>query len=405
MEFLLDFILHIDQHMIEIVQEYHTWAYAILFLIIFCETGLVATPFLPGDSLLFVAGAITALPGMPLEINLLALILFAAAVLGDSCNYMIGHFFGRKLFNNPNSKIFKKSHLDKTHEFYKKYGGKTIIIARFVPIVRTFAPFVAGMGKMHYYYFMIYNLIGGAFWVLLFCYAGYFFGDLPFVQQNLKLLIIAIIFIFSRFTPKEPKFFPLLKQLSEILSASSSILVESLRHDSPTERANYYKLIKDKEREGDKLTHLIFDELGTTFITPFDREDIHDLASSIDDVIDGINSSAKRITIYNPRPISDSGKELSLLIQQEAHYISKAMDELETFRKKPTTLRDYCTKLHDIENQADDVYELFITKLFEEEKDSIELIKIKEIMHELEKTTDAAEHVGKILRNLIVKYA
>lgn len=210
---------------------------------------------------------------------------------------------------------------------------------------------------------------------------------------------------FSRFTPKEPKFFPLLKQLSEILSASSSILVESLRHDSPTERANYYKLIKDKEREGDKLTHLIFDELGTTFITPFDREDIHDLASSIDDVIDGINSSAKRITIYTPRPISDSGKELSLLIQQEAHYISKAMDELETFRKKPTTLRDYCTKLHDIENQADDVYELFITKLFEEEKDSIELIKIKEIMHELEKTTDAAEHVGKILRNLIVKYA
>ena len=198
---------------------------------------------------------------------------------------------------------------------------------------------------------------------------------------------------FSRFTPKEPKFFPLLKQLSEILSASSSILVESLRHDSPTERANYYKLIKDREREGDKLTHLIFDELGTTFITPFDREDIHDLASSIDDVIDGINSSAKRITIYNPRPIS------------EAHYISKAMDELETFRKKPTTLRDYCTKLHDIENQADDVYELFITKLFEEEKDSIELIKIKEIMHELEKTTDAAEHVGKILRNLIVKYA
>ena len=210
---------------------------------------------------------------------------------------------------------------------------------------------------------------------------------------------------FSRFTPKEPKFFPLLKQLSEILSASSSILVESLRHDSPTERANYYKLIKDKEREGDKLTHLIFDELGTTFITPFDREDIHDLASSIDDVIDGINSSAKRITTYNPRPISDSGKELSLLIQQEAHYIRKAMDELETFRKKPTTLRDYCTKLHDIENQADDVYELFITKLFEEEKDSIELIKIKEIMHELEKTTDAAEHVGKILRNLIVKYA
>ena len=154
MEFILDFILHIDQYMISIVQDYHTWAYAILFIIIFCETGLVLTPFIPGDSLLFVAGAISALP-----------------------------------------RIFKQSYLDKTHEFYKKYGGKTIILARFVPIVRTFAPFVAGMGKMHYYYFMIYNLTGGAIWVVLFCYAGYFFGDLPFVQENLKLLIIAIIFI------------------------------------------------------------------------------------------------------------------------------------------------------------------------------------------------------------------
>ena len=167
----------------------------------------------------------------------------------------------------------------------------------------------------------------------------------------------------------------------------------------PTERSEYYKKIKDLEREGDRLTHLIFDELGTTFITPFDREDIHDLASCMDDVIDGINSCAKRISIYNPRPISESGKELSRLIQEEA------MDELETFRKKPTLLREYCSKLHEIENQADDVYEFFITKLFEEEKDCIELIKIKEIMHELEKTTDAAEHVGKILKSLIVKYA
>ena len=193
MEFLIDFILHIDKHLIEIVQDYHTWAYAILFMIIFCETGLVVTPFLPGDSLLFVAGAITALPGIPLEINVLVLILFVAAVLGDSCNYAIGHFFGKKLFSNPNSKIFKQSHLEKTHAFFEKYGGKTIIIARFVPIVRTFAPFVGGMGKMHYYYFMMYNLIGGAFWVAIFCYAGYFFGDLPFVQKNLKLLIVAII--------------------------------------------------------------------------------------------------------------------------------------------------------------------------------------------------------------------
>ena len=210
---------------------------------------------------------------------------------------------------------------------------------------------------------------------------------------------------FSRFTPQEPKFFPMLKHLSEILIVSADLLVESLEHNSPKERNEYYKRIKDIEREGDKQTHLIFDELGKTFITPFDREDIHDLASTIDDVIDGINSSAKRITIYNPKPISESGKELSRLIQQEARYIGKAMDELESFRKKPTTLREYCVKLHDIENHADDVYELFVKKLFEEEKDCIELIKIKEIMQELEKTTDAAERVGKILRNLIVKYA
>ena len=195
MDFLIDFILHIDQHMVEMVRDYHAWTYAILFVIIFCETGLVVTPFLPGDSLLFVAGAIAAQPNMPITVHLLALIVFAAAVLGDSSNYAIGHFFGRRLFSNPNSKIFKQSYLDKTHEFYKKYGGKTIILARFVPIVRTFAPFVAGMGKMHYYYFMVYNVVGGALWVAIFCYAGFFFGDLPFVQQNLKLLIVAIIVI------------------------------------------------------------------------------------------------------------------------------------------------------------------------------------------------------------------
>ncbi len=195
MDVIIDFILHIDQHMIAVVQDYHLWTYAILFLIIFCETGLVVTPFLPGDSLLFVCGAICAQPDMPLDVHILTLIVFAAAFLGDSCNYMIGHYFGQKLFSNPKSKIFKKSHLDKTHEFFKKYGGKTIILARFVPIVRTFAPFVAGMGKMHYYYFMIYNVVGALVWVCLFTYAGYFFGDLPFVQKNLKLLLVAIIFI------------------------------------------------------------------------------------------------------------------------------------------------------------------------------------------------------------------
>ena len=176
-QFVIDFILHIDQHMIELVQDYHLWTYAILFLIIFCETGLVVTPFLPGDSLLFVAGAITAQPDMPLEIGYLVLIVFAAAVLGDSCNYMIGHFFGKKLFSNPNSRIFKQSSLDKTHEYFRKYGGKTIILARFIPIVRTFAPFVAGMGKMNYYYFMVYNITGAALWVGIFCFAGLFPRD------------------------------------------------------------------------------------------------------------------------------------------------------------------------------------------------------------------------------------
>ena len=185
MEFIIDFIMHIDQHMIEIVRDYHSWTYAILFIIIFCETGLVVTPFLPGDSLIFVAGAIAAQPNMPLNVHLLVLILFVAAVVGDSCNYGIGHFFGKRLFSNPNSKIFKQSYLDKTHEFYKRYGGKTIILARFVPIVRTFAPFVAGMGKMHYTYFMMYNVTGGLLWVAAFAYAGFLFGIQPFIQNNL----------------------------------------------------------------------------------------------------------------------------------------------------------------------------------------------------------------------------
>ena len=176
-QFIIDFILHIDRHLIELVQDYHLWTYAILFVIIFCETGLVVTPFLPGDSLLFVAGAITAQPDMPLQIGYLVLVIFIAAVLGDSCNYMIGHFFGKRLFSNPDSKIFKQSYLEKTHSFFRKYGGKTIILARFVPIVRTFAPFVAGMGKMNYYYFMLYNLTGAALWVGIFCFAGYFFGE------------------------------------------------------------------------------------------------------------------------------------------------------------------------------------------------------------------------------------
>lgn len=193
--FLVDFILHIDVHLAELVAQYGIWIYAILFLILFCETGLVVTPFLPGDSLLFVAGALAALPGNDLNIHLMAALLVVAAVLGDAVNYTIGRLFGERLFSNPNSRIFRRSYLDKTHEFYGRHGGKTIILARFVPIVRTFAPFVAGMGHMSYRHFALFNVAGALAWVLLFAYAGYLFGDLPVVQENLKLLIVAIIIV------------------------------------------------------------------------------------------------------------------------------------------------------------------------------------------------------------------
>jgi len=193
--FLVDFILHIDVHLAELVAQYGIWIYAILFLILFCETGLVVTPFLPGDSLLFVAGALAALPGNDLNVHLMVTLLVIAAILGDAVNYTIGRLFGEKLFSNPNSKIFRRSYLDKTHAFYDRNGGKTIILARFVPIVRTFAPFVAGMGHMSYRHFALYNVTGALLWVLLFSYAGYLFGDLPVVQENLKLLIVGIIVV------------------------------------------------------------------------------------------------------------------------------------------------------------------------------------------------------------------
>ena len=167
---VIDFILHIDQHLTALSAQYGMWIYAILFLIIFCETGLVATPFLPGDSLLFAAGGIAAVGGM--NIHIMVLILLIAAILGDAVNFMIGKYFGAKLFSNPDSKIFRRAYLEKTHAFYEKHGGKTIIIARFVPIVRTFAPFVAGMGDMHYGRFIRYNIIGALAWVLLFSYLG-----------------------------------------------------------------------------------------------------------------------------------------------------------------------------------------------------------------------------------------
>ena len=190
---VIDFILHIDQHLTALSAQYGMWIYAIMFLIIFCETGLVATPFLPGDSLLFAAGGIAAVGGM--NIHIMVLILLVAAILGDAVNFMIGKYFGAKLFSNPDSKIFRRAYLEKTHAFYDKHGGKTIIIARFVPIVRTFAPFVAGMGDMHYGRFIRYNIIGALAWVLLFSYLGYFFANIPLVKNNLGLVLGAIIVI------------------------------------------------------------------------------------------------------------------------------------------------------------------------------------------------------------------
>lgn len=192
---LIDFALHIDVHLAAMIAQYGVWVYAILFLIVFCETGLVVTPFLPGDSLLFVAGALAAIGSNHLNVHLLAALLIAAAILGDACNYYIGRVLGERLFRNPDSKIFKRAYLEKTHDFYEKHGRKTIIIARFVPIVRTFAPFVAGMGKMSYGHFFTYNVVGGIVWVALFIYAGFFFGELEFVKANLSLLIILIIFV------------------------------------------------------------------------------------------------------------------------------------------------------------------------------------------------------------------
>ena len=191
---IVDFILHVDVHLQELMNNYGLWVYGILFLIIFSETGLVVTPFLPGDSLLFAAGALTV--GSAMDVNILALVLVSAAVLGNITNYTIGHFFGAKLFNNPDSKIFRRDYLDKTHLFFDKHGGKTIIITRFLPIVRTFAPFVAGMGAMTYKRFMAFNIVGGILWVCSFVYAGYLFGNMPIVRQNFTLLVMGII-VFS----------------------------------------------------------------------------------------------------------------------------------------------------------------------------------------------------------------
>jgi membrane-associated protein len=191
---LIDFILHIDQHLVEIVSNYKTWTYLILFLIIFAETGLVVTPFLPGDSLLFAAGAIIAKPESNLNIVLTCILLIIAAVLGDLVNYHVGKYIGPKAFSGK-YRFLKKEYLERTQQFYYKHGGKTIIYARFIPIIRTFAPFVAGIGTMSYLRFATYNVTGGVAWVISFLLLGYFFGGLPVVKDNFTYVIFGIILV------------------------------------------------------------------------------------------------------------------------------------------------------------------------------------------------------------------
>lgn len=188
-----ELLFHLDKHLAQLTESYGTWTYVILFVVVFCETGLVVTPFLPGDSLLFAAGAICSLGS--LDIGVLWLLLVVAAIAGDSVNYQIGYYLGPKVLRGERSWLFNRKHLDRTHAFFEKYGGKTIIIARFVPIIRTFAPFVAGVGAMTYRRFLVYNVVGGVAWVTGFLFAGYWFGNIPWVKENFSAVILAIVFL------------------------------------------------------------------------------------------------------------------------------------------------------------------------------------------------------------------
>jgi membrane-associated protein len=192
---LVDVFLHLDQHLNEWAVTLGPWLYALLFLIVFCETGLVVTPFLPGDSLLFAVGALTALDGSPIALPQVAAVLIVAAVLGDAVNYSIGAYLGPAVFTSERSRLLNKQHLVRTQLFYERHGGKTIFLARFVPIIRTFAPFVAGIGRMRYAYFASYNVTGAIAWVAVCAGAGRLFGQIPFVKQNFELVILGIIFV------------------------------------------------------------------------------------------------------------------------------------------------------------------------------------------------------------------
>lgn len=190
--FGIDLFLHLDRYLGDIIRQYGAWTYGLLFLVVFMETGFVVTPFLPGDSLLFAAGTFAGIGA--LHLPTLMILLMAAAILGDTANYWIGHFIGERAYTGE-IRWIRKDYLDKTHEFFEKHGGKTIFLARFVPIVRTFAPFVAGVGRMSYGYFLTYNVVGGVVWASVFSLAGYFFGNIPFVKENFSLAIIAIILV------------------------------------------------------------------------------------------------------------------------------------------------------------------------------------------------------------------
>ncbi len=188
---LLDIAIHLDRHLAVFLDHYGVWIYLLLFLIVFAETGLVVTPFLPGDSLLFVAGTLAA--GGGLDLAWMMAVLASAAILGDSVNYAVGHYLGPKVFQWEDSRFFRREYLDRTHRFYERHGGKTIVLARFIPVIRTFAPFVAGVGRMHYGRFLLFNVGGALFWVVSLSLAGYYFGNLPIVRQNLTLVILGII--------------------------------------------------------------------------------------------------------------------------------------------------------------------------------------------------------------------
>lgn len=211
--------------------------------------------------------------------------------------------------------------------------------------------------------------------------------------------------LFEFFVPKEDKFFPLLRQMADVILSASNLIIDCVAAKDHAEAVDIYKQVKEQERKGDRLQAKIFEELNNTFITPFDREDINTLSSRLDDVVDHINSCAKRIMLYSPKVMPESANLLALLVRESAECLMIAIEELNVLKKNPRKISEYCTKLHEIESKADDVYEHFLIDLFENETDAIEVIKLKDILHELERATDTEEAVGKIIKTIIVKYS